>query len=303
MIRGYPQVTICITTYNRKDKLLSCIDSVLKQQFQDFEIVVVDDFSSDGTDNINFDNVSDKVKYIRHSENLGLASARNTAINIARGKYFTFVDDDDSWSELFLEEMLKQVNPNDKKTIYCSQCLGVEVFTITASLKQMMIDGFTPPVAAQLYLTKELKDIGGYDTRIKSGVDHDLWFKFATQSYNIKWLNQSLVIQNVIESNDRMTCNYTHRLLNIEESIFIWKARMEGIFPDDFWFFLWENYKYNSIMKEVRRKVRVRDFSGLPLLLCKLPYRVFYRDALRRFIKRFFDNSIGLQGYFFKYKG
>ena len=92
-------ISIIIPIYNVKDNLNRCLDSVIKQSYTNLEIILIDDGSSDGSENIcdEYANLDKRIKVI-HKKNEGVSSARNTAINIATGKYIAFVDSDD-WLE------------------------------------------------------------------------------------------------------------------------------------------------------------------------------------------------------------
>lgn len=102
-----PNVSVIIPTYNRAHLLGRAIRSVLNQTYQDFELIIVDDGSSDNTDEVvkSFNDV--RVRYIKHKKNRGGAAARNTGIKAARGKYIAFQDSDDEWLPEKLEKQMK----------------------------------------------------------------------------------------------------------------------------------------------------------------------------------------------------
>lgn len=91
--------SIIIPVYNSKKYLKNCIDSILSQTYKNYEIILVDDESTDGSERI-CDEYSKKDKRIIciHKKNGGTAAARNTGIKKATGKYITFIDNDDYWS-------------------------------------------------------------------------------------------------------------------------------------------------------------------------------------------------------------
>lgn len=101
--------SIIIPVFNLKDYICECIDSILKQTFSNYEIILVDDGSTDGTSAICDEYKShhqDKIKVI-HQENKGQSYARNVAINEAQGEYILFVDGDDF---LFNDDVLQKIN-------------------------------------------------------------------------------------------------------------------------------------------------------------------------------------------------
>jgi glycosyltransferase involved in cell wall biosynthesis len=88
-----PKVSVCIPTYNRKDYLKEALKSVFAQTYKDYEVVIVDDGSTDGTEDMLKDSGYD-VRYY-WAEHIGQAAARNKLIELARGEYITFLDSDD----------------------------------------------------------------------------------------------------------------------------------------------------------------------------------------------------------------
>lgn len=91
-----PKVSIIIPIYNAQENLRRCIDSVLKQDFEDFELLLMDDGSSDGSGMICDEyRVQDARVRVIHKENSGVSDTRNQAISLARGTYLQFLDSDD----------------------------------------------------------------------------------------------------------------------------------------------------------------------------------------------------------------
>lgn len=91
-----PEISVIIPVYNVEDFLVKCLDSVVTQSFRDFEVIIVDDGSTDNSSVIarEYAEKYDNVRLITQ-ENSGLGAARNTAIEAAKGEYFLFVDSDD----------------------------------------------------------------------------------------------------------------------------------------------------------------------------------------------------------------
>lgn len=101
-----PSVSVIIPAYNRGHTIDRAIQSVLEQTFQDFEMIVVDDSSIDGT-RARVEGFRDpRIRYLRHEQNRGAAAARNTGIRAARGEYLAFLDSDDEWLPQKLDEQI-----------------------------------------------------------------------------------------------------------------------------------------------------------------------------------------------------
>lgn len=101
-----PLVTVIVPTYNRADTIRRAIRSVLAQTFQDFEIVVVDDGSTDDTQAAVAEFDDSRVRYVRRASNGGEAAARNTGVSEARGEYIAWLDSDDEWFNDKLREQM-----------------------------------------------------------------------------------------------------------------------------------------------------------------------------------------------------
>lgn len=97
--------SIILTTYNRNQFLARAIHSVLTQTYTVFELIIIDDHSSDRTPLVVADFVDSRITYIRQLHNQGVSVARNTGIALAKGEYLCFLDDDDEYLPEFLQEI------------------------------------------------------------------------------------------------------------------------------------------------------------------------------------------------------
>lgn len=100
------KVSIIIPTYNRADVLTASIQSVLQQTYTDFELLIVDDGSTDNTDTIVESIHDDRIRYLKMPENKGVAAARNEGIRQAKYNYIAFQDSDDYWKPDKLEKQM-----------------------------------------------------------------------------------------------------------------------------------------------------------------------------------------------------
>jgi len=290
-------VTVCITTYNRKTLLPLTLKSVLNQTYKNIEIIIVDDYSMDGTQELvenELLKLDNRIKYIRHDKNYGLAMARNTAIKNAKGKYFTFCDDDDEWKPNFIEEFVKVAENYDDNWCFSSG------FNYKDSLKNIIYKGFTPPVAGQFYHLSSIKKVNGYNEEIKSGVDHDLWLRLASNDINILGIDKPLAIPNKNQQQDRMTTNYEKRLNGIKNSLEVWQPMIEINFSKNFYKFFRKNYFYYVYKGFLIKSLQIKDFKKSILFFVKLNKILFFRDIIRLLKKRILKKRYPS---FFEYKG
>jgi glycosyltransferase involved in cell wall biosynthesis len=110
-----PTVSVIIPLYNREKLIERAIDSVLKQSYSDFELIVVDDCSTDNSAKV-VQNIDDpRIIYIKHDVNKGANTARNTGIKLAKGEYIAFQDSDDEWLPGKLEKQMALIVESPSK--------------------------------------------------------------------------------------------------------------------------------------------------------------------------------------------
>jgi len=186
---GKPKVSVCIPTYNRKDYLKETLDSILAQTYKDYEIVIVDDGSTDGTEQM-VKQLDWPVTYY-WQQNSGDAAARNKLIELARGQYISFIDSDDLLLPDAIERMVKvmedqsadaivygsyfRINENGKVYGRCRRKLRSG--SITGYLFQTVLvhsGGFMLP-------KKILKNPTAFDTSLRICSDYDLWLRLSLE--------------------------------------------------------------------------------------------------------------------------
>lgn len=99
-----PKVSICIPTYNRANFLIYAVDSVLRQSYSDFEIIICDDGSTDHTSEVISQWHDPRIRYIKHAANIGRSQNMRSGFAAAAGTYFIKFDDDDALTPQFLEK-------------------------------------------------------------------------------------------------------------------------------------------------------------------------------------------------------
>ena len=107
-----PTVSVIIPTHNRADLLPRAVNSVLSQTYDHYEIIIVDDCSTDHTRETVSSWNEERVRYIKHTEKRRQSGALNTGIDKARGEYIAFLDDDDEWVPTKLERQVAVLETN-----------------------------------------------------------------------------------------------------------------------------------------------------------------------------------------------
>jgi GT2 family glycosyltransferase len=114
-----PPVSVVLPAYNRAGTIRAAIDSVLRQTFADFELLVVDDCSTDGTREVVAEVRDPRLRLIAMPANRGAAAARNAGIGEARGAWVAFQDSDDEWLPLKLEKQMARLAEPGFVAAYC----------------------------------------------------------------------------------------------------------------------------------------------------------------------------------------
>lgn len=195
-VRDNVLVSVIIPTYNRKDIVLDAIQSVVRQTIKDFEIIVVDDGSTDGT-----------VEYLQSlhlpinlisKENGGVSSARNLGIKNARGKYIAFLDSDDLWLPEKLEQQIAYLESHpDIFLVYTDEYIEVngDVLPNTrferSGVKDDEKDNFLLPgfvqhtpihTSAVMIKKSVLDEVGYFNETLKIHEDTELWNRMSKKS-------------------------------------------------------------------------------------------------------------------------
>jgi glycosyltransferase involved in cell wall biosynthesis len=196
-------VSVVIPTFNRAQRVVRAISSVLSQTFTDVEIIVVDDGSTDGTKKEveQFDNL---VTYVAHSSNLGVSAARNTGIKRSGAPLIAFLDSDDHW---FPEKLVEQVCFFDEYPEAVA-CQTEELWIrngrrVNPMKKHLKPSGniFEPSLKlclvspSAVMLKRSLLDkVGFFDEDLPVCEDYDLWLRIACR-YPIHLIRELLVVK------------------------------------------------------------------------------------------------------------
>jgi glycosyltransferase involved in cell wall biosynthesis len=201
---GMELVSIIIPTFNRSTFLLRAIKSVLNQSYKNFELIVVDDGSTDDTEILLQDLITNKSIHYYKKSNGGVASARNFGAIKALGHWYAFLDSDDEWLPNKLQDQLSFLLNNSHLNIVYGEEIwmrnGVRVnqkkhhkksggHIFEKCLEQCLI------APSSVLLTKKLfEEKKGFDESFIICEDYDLWLKISS-SHEIGFIEQPLIVK------------------------------------------------------------------------------------------------------------
>jgi glycosyltransferase involved in cell wall biosynthesis len=217
-----PKVSVIIPTYNRDKYVVEAIESVLCQEFKDYELIVVDDGSTDATKE-KLQRYGDKIKYT-YQDNSGVSAARNTGINQSQGEWLAFLDSDDEWKADYLSRQMERALKNPKICMQTTNCLFIGLsgktktyFEINGSMSELRGNDyliFEKPfrfvvkhkpwqIGSTIIRREAIKKAGLFDTSLKISEDFDLMARVALQG-PFGMIREVLV--NVYRRNESISC-------------------------------------------------------------------------------------------------
>jgi glycosyltransferase involved in cell wall biosynthesis len=196
-------VSVIIPTYECERYISLAIDSVLAQTFKDYEIIIIDDGSTDNTQNeLKKYSMMNNIKIIRQS-NQGPSAARNCGIKMSSGKFIAFLDADDIWLPKKLEMQITFLRNNPLvHLVYCNAYIFKENFTWGKThfnfshpasgkvLNQLFLLNFIPLLTVVIRRSI-LNTVGLFDETVIASEDYDLWLRIC-QTTTIAFINEPL---------------------------------------------------------------------------------------------------------------
>lgn len=215
-------VSVIITCYNYGKYLEGCLESVLRQTYDDLEIVVVNDGSADNTDEVikAFSGFK-SVVYVKQP-NAGQAHAKNTGIKHASGEYIAFLDADDLWCADKLEKQMPCFDSQDVGVVYCrakyvDENNAVFDYEMTSPYLQprrgevtewLFFDNFVQ-FSSTVVRRECFERFGLFNESLKMGIDWDLWLRIST-AYKFDFIDNRLFFYRMGHA-DQMSKNLEER--------------------------------------------------------------------------------------------
>lgn len=249
-------ISVIIPTYNRHHIIFDAINSVVNQSYKNWELIVVDDCSTDNTQSL-LETRTD-LKYIRLLKNKGNAGARNEGVRNANGKFIVFLDSDDQMETNCLELFAKLLKdkPETKFAFGGYYIQNTETGTRTKKIwkpdpsKSFLRELKIGTGCGLMVQTKCFESIGFFDERLRVAVDTD-WLIRLEQEYNYEVINECLIT--VVKHPGERVRNDKSQLLRSYEIIL--EKNKKKIYSDPailFKFFYklqWLNYQSSNLRK------------------------------------------------------
>ena len=204
-------ISVVIPLYNKEKAIIVTLQSVTAQTYTDYEVIIVDDGSTDNSLNVVRERISElnneKIRVV-HKTNGGVSSARNRGIKEAKGEYIALLDGDDLWEPTFLEEQVKLIHDFPQAAMW-----GVNTAFINNGKcwkwEQGMGEGFRGYVenyfgtshndlfcSSSVVIRKKIfENVGYFDERISSSEDLDMWYRVILK-YPVVFYDKVLVYYN-----------------------------------------------------------------------------------------------------------
>lgn len=190
-----PKFSVVISVYNKEKFVQETIQSVLDQTIQDFEIVIVNDKSTDNSEQVITSIPSEKITYLPLEKNVGAGAARNIGIKAAQGDFIALLDGDDLWDKYYLAEISALINIFPQHHVFATAVLKehqhktipnqysfenpkgetfVDLNYFESSYKNTLLTSSSAVIHRSVF-----KEVGHYNETIKSGQDTDLWIRIG----------------------------------------------------------------------------------------------------------------------------
>lgn len=270
-----PLFSVIIPLYNKAPYVGKTIESVLGQTLGNYELIIIDNGSTDGSSEIVAGFTDPRIRIIRLEENIGVSNARNKGVTLSTSPYITFLDADDWWESTFLEEMAGLIERHPNAGIYGTSYyivkngkkrvapIGVEEGFSEGEINYCKVYAKTlcmPLTSITVAMPRTVFDeMGGFKPYLKLGEDFDLWIRIVLK-HKVVFLNKSL--SNYNQDVD-ITYRGTHHLRDPKKHM-LWNLG-----------YLESEEKTNPDYKQLIDNLRT--YGLLPYLLTKQ-----YRSAARQ---------------------
>lgn len=284
-----PFFSVVIPLYNKEKFVADAVNSILAQTFQDFEIVIVEDCSTDDSLNIANGFLSEKTRIIRHDVNKGLSASRNTGIKNASAEYIAFLDADDLWKPDYLEKIYELIARFPQAGLYATHYEqlypnGVTV-SIATNLKDfhadnIVADFFESSLAQPIYCSCSVvvrksvfEQIGYFDEKITFGEDIDFNIR-SNKAFPLAYSPESLVIYRIFSEHQITVSGLRNKIITDFDSYEPTENNSLKKYLDVNRYFMARQYKMLGDwenLEKMKSKIDSENLNKKQLFLLNLP--------------------------------
>ncbi|HPH98253.1 MAG TPA: glycosyltransferase [Anaerolineaceae bacterium] len=204
-----PLITILVGNFNYGRFVGQTIQSVLEQDFKDFELIVVDNASTDHSDEVIRSFSDPRLRYIRNDRNLGATESGNKVLQLVRGKYFAFLCSDDYYLPGHLSQMMAAMEAHPECDLATTTFTGVDehgaplpitgprqvgaYFGGRNEFGELLAHGCYLNLSSTLYRSAKIRQLGGFNGALHGGGDYEWFIRIAARNPNFAYLDNHSV--------------------------------------------------------------------------------------------------------------
>lgn len=288
---NFPRISVIIPCFNHAQYIVEAMESVFNQTFNDFECIIIDDGSTDNTEEVvlNWIKIDERFKYF-YQENSGLSNARNKGISKSSGYYILPLDSDDKISDNYLEKCFKVLESQfGVKIAYGEGYLfgetnrkwNIDKYNFEDILYKNMI------YCTGLFRKEDWKKVGGYDENLREGLeDWEFWINILKNGGEAMKINNCYFYYR-IKDNSMITETILKHNYGYNSRLYIFEKHIELYRKTNFYDMYFENY---NLKKTIKNPLAYLSFNDLFFLLLKALYlKIEY--LIKRIIGKIFNNN------------
>lgn len=271
------RISVVLPVYNGEKFLRKSIESCLKQTYEDWELLIIDDGSTDKSADIarEYEEKDSRIHYYRNAHNMKLPRTLNRGFSLATGDYLTWTSDDNYYYDRAFEKMLKALEDDDSEFVFASCSIinekgeKISVISAPADYRHAIWD-YDFVGACFMYTRKVYETIGDYDPDLFLCEDYDYWLRIFA-SFKVTYLDEILY---AYRRHDK-ALSETHKEGQYEalEKVLLknFKKKQDPVTLDRF-------YLYRGLHRSRSlRKSLVDRYHYFPVLLC---YKLWHKLSL-----------------------
>jgi glycosyltransferase involved in cell wall biosynthesis len=303
-----PKVSVCIPTYNYGRYLAEAVESVLAQTFRDYELLVIDDCSTDETDEVmrGFAERDERIRYIRNAENLGMVENWNLCLRQARGEYIKYLFGDDLLSsKCAIEKMAAALDADPSISLVGSARNIIDENSNPIKIRSFpskdgvleggkviflclthLVNYIGEPSAVMF---RKLQGVRGFNCKYRQRVDLEMWFHLLEQG-RYAFINDPLCAFRL--HGEQQTVKNARYLVSLDDTRNLLRDYLDkpyirlgkfarGYLYFDYVYKIWKSYRKKGLITKEEAVQRIAKEYGIARFFLLLPLYMSYKPFLK----------------------